>query len=137
MKPRLPPRGPASIGSSQVSPANKDAACAARVVVLSSPMAWSPPARQRRSWLGGPAGGYATPRSHHLRAGTGEEPVKAEGVSVDRLAHVADPAGAQDVERERAQAGEDAGLAPDAAIVRPQSAGADRGFAGVQLPVGG
>jgi len=33
-------------------------------------MAWSPPARQRRSWLVEQAGGYATPRFHHLRDGT-------------------------------------------------------------------
>src|SRR4051794_32216941 len=55
----------------------------------------------------------------------GEEPVEAEGVDVDGLAHVADPVGAQDVERERAQPGEDAGLAPDAAGVLAQDAVAD------------
>jgi hypothetical protein len=34
-------------------------------------MAWSPPARQRRSWLVEQAGDYATPISHHIRDGTG------------------------------------------------------------------
>src|SRR3712207_1160820 len=33
-------------------------------------MAWSPPARQRRSWLVEQAGDYATTRFHHLRDGT-------------------------------------------------------------------
>src|SRR3712207_4644561 len=33
-------------------------------------MAWSPPARQRRSWLVEQAGDYATPNSHHIRDGT-------------------------------------------------------------------
>jgi hypothetical protein len=33
-------------------------------------MAWSPPARQRRSWLVEQAGDYATPISHHTRNGT-------------------------------------------------------------------
>jgi len=33
-------------------------------------MAWSPPARQRRSWLVGQAGDYATFQFHHLRDGT-------------------------------------------------------------------
>src|SRR3954453_15543496 len=61
---------PASIGSNQASPANKDAACAACVVVLSSPMAWSPPARQRRSWLVEKAGDSATFQFHHFRDGT-------------------------------------------------------------------
>src|SRR5256885_2570182 len=75
MNPRIRSRMPASIGSNQASPANKDAACAACVVVLSSPMAWSPPARQRRSWLVGQAGDYATTRFHHLRDGTLEDGV--------------------------------------------------------------
>src|SRR3954467_4462635 len=52
----------------------------------------------------------------------GQELVEAEGVGVDGLAHVADPAGAQDVGRERAQPGEDAGLAPDPAVVLAQGA---------------
>ena len=43
-----------------------------------------------------------------------EEAIEAEGVGVERLADVADAVGAQDVERERAQAGDDAGLAPGA-----------------------
>jgi Isochorismatase family len=33
-------------------------------------MAWSPPARQRRSWLAAQAGDYAAPISHHIRDGT-------------------------------------------------------------------
>jgi hypothetical protein len=33
-------------------------------------MAWSPPARQRRSWLAEQAGDYATSISHHTGAGT-------------------------------------------------------------------
>src|SRR4051794_5407331 len=59
-----------------------------------------------------------------LRSGetVGEETVEAEGVGVDGLAHVADPVRPQDVERERAQPGEDAGLAPDAAVVLAQHA---------------
>src|SRR4051794_26989417 len=57
-----------------------------------------------------------------LGKAVGEEPVEAEGVDVDGLAHVGDPVRAQDVERERAQAGEDAGPAPDAAVVLPQHA---------------
>src|SRR4051794_37912127 len=67
MNPRIRSRMPASIGSNQASPVNKVAAC---VVVLSSPMAWSPPARQRRSWLVEQAGDYATFQFHHLRDGT-------------------------------------------------------------------
>src|SRR3954451_18337981 len=65
----------------------------------------------------------------------GEEPIEAEGVDVDRLAHVADPVRAQDVERERAQPGEDAGLAPDAAVVLPQDAVADVVVAVLDAPV--
>jgi hypothetical protein len=64
----------ASIGSNQASPANKDTACAACVVVLSSPMAWSPSARQRRSWLVEQAGDYATIQFHYLRDGTNHNP---------------------------------------------------------------
>jgi hypothetical protein len=41
-------------------------------------MAWSPPARQRRSWLAEQAGGYATPISHHIRDGTRSR-VKRDG----------------------------------------------------------
>src|SRR4051794_30077169 len=67
MNPRIRSRMPASIGSNQASPVNKVAAC---VVVLSSPMAWSPPARQRRSWLVDQAGDYATFQFHHFRDGT-------------------------------------------------------------------
>ncbi len=52
----------------------------------------------------------------------GKETVEAESVGVDGFAHVADAVGAHDVERERAQAGEDAGLAPDAAVVLAQDA---------------
>src|SRR3954467_4159645 len=65
----------------------------------------------------------------------GQELVEAEGVDVDRLAHVADPAGAQDVERERAQPGEDAGLAPDAAGVLAQDAIAHVVVAVLDAPV--
>src|SRR4051812_46219398 len=57
-----------------------------------------------------------------LGQAVGEEAVEAEGVDVVRLAHVADAAGAQDVEREGAQPGEGAGLAPDAAVVLAQEA---------------
>src|SRR4051794_13254485 len=67
MNPRIRSRIPASIGSNQTSPVNKIVACA---VVLSSFMAWSPPARQRRSWLVEQAGDYATFQFHHLRDGT-------------------------------------------------------------------
>jgi hypothetical protein len=45
----------------------------------------------------------------------GEQVIKAERVGVESLADVIDAAGAQDVEREGAQAGDDAGSAPDAA----------------------
>ena len=45
------------------------------------------------------------------------------------------PSGAQDVERERAQAGEDAGLAPDAAVVLPQHAVAHVVVAVLDAPV--
>jgi cold shock protein len=37
-------------------------------------MAWSPPARQRRSWLVKQAGDYATQISHHTRDGTFIQP---------------------------------------------------------------
>src|SRR4051812_390188 len=70
-----------------------------------------------------------------LGQAVGEEAIEAEGVDVDRLAHVADPAGAQDVERERAQPGEDAGLAPDAAGVLAQDAIADVVVAVLDAPV--
>src|SRR4051794_29271989 len=66
----------------------------------------------------------------------GEEPVEAEGVDVDGLAHVADPVRAQDVERERAQPGEDAGPAPDPAVVLAQDAVADVVVAVLDAPVG-
>src|SRR5918993_2356479 len=65
----------------------------------------------------------------------GKETVEAEGVGVDRLAHVADAVGAQDVERERAQAGEDAGLAPDAAGVLAERAVADVVVAVLDAPM--
>src|SRR3954468_21899847 len=66
----------------------------------------------------------------------GEETVEAEGVDVDRLAHVGDAAGAQGVERERAQPGEDAGLAPDAAVVLAQDAIAHVVVAVLDAPMG-
>src|SRR3954447_19222072 len=50
-------------------------------------------------------------------------------------AHVGDPAGAQDVERERAQPGEDARPAPDAAGVLAQDAVADVVVAVLDAPV--
>ena len=52
----------------------------------------------------------------------GEKPIETEGVGVESLAHVADAVGAQDVEREGTQAGEDAGPAPDAAGVLAERA---------------
>src|SRR5215207_2503205 len=61
--------------------------------------------------------------------------VEAESVGVDGLADVADTIGAQDVERERAQAGEDAGLAPDAAVVLAQDAVAHVVVAVLDAPV--
>src|SRR5947208_1687600 len=69
MKPRTRPLIPASIGSNQASPANSSPPFI-RVVVLSCSMAWSPPARQRRSWLVEQVGGYAKPNFHHIRDGT-------------------------------------------------------------------
>jgi Transposase, Mutator family len=39
-------------------------------LLLSLSMAWSPPARQRRSWLVEQAGDYAAQISHHTRDGT-------------------------------------------------------------------
>src|SRR3954467_13794937 len=71
MKPRTRSLIPASIGSNQASPANRSVPFI-RVVVLSCSMAWSPPARQRRSWLVEQAGGYAKPNFHHIRDGTCE-----------------------------------------------------------------
>src|SRR3954452_21960015 len=65
----------------------------------------------------------------------GKETVEAESVGGDGLAHVADAGGAQDVERERAQTGEDAGLAPDAAAVLAQGAVADVVVAVLDSPV--
>ena len=52
----------------------------------------------------------------------GEELVEAERVGVDRLAHIGYAMGAQDVERERADPSEDAGMAPDPAGVLTQDA---------------
>ena len=52
----------------------------------------------------------------------GEQAIEAEGIGVDRLAHVDDAMGAQNVQRERADPGEDAGLAPDPAGVLAQDA---------------
>src|SRR3712207_3724428 len=68
MKPRIRPRSPASMGSNQAAPANS--AGSFDSVVLSSSMAWSPPALERRSWLVEQAGDYAAPISHHIRDGT-------------------------------------------------------------------
>src|SRR3954465_14994827 len=64
MKPRIRSRSATSIGSNQASPANR-AASAGRLM-LSSSMAWSPPACHRRSWLGERAGDYAAPRFQPL-----------------------------------------------------------------------
>ena len=55
----------------------------------------------------------------------GEELVEAERVGVDRLAHIGDAMGAQDVERERADPSEDAGMAADPAGVLAQDAVTD------------
>src|SRR3712207_5336635 len=68
MKPRIRPRSPASMGSNQAAPANSAGSPVA--VVLSSSMAWSPPALERRSWLVEQAGDYAASLSHHIRDGT-------------------------------------------------------------------
>src|SRR5690242_15119460 len=78
MNPRIRSRMPTSIGSNQDSPVNKAAACA---VVLSSSMAWSPPARQCRSWLVEQAGDYASFQFHHLRDGTPIEAAETVGVN--------------------------------------------------------
>ena len=48
--------------------------------------------------------------------------MEAEGVGVDCLAHVGDAVGTQDVQRERADPGEDAGMAPDPAGVLAEDA---------------
>src|SRR3954466_1257364 len=56
------------------------------------------------------------------RQAIGEEAIEAEGIGAEGLTHVADAVGAQDVEREGAQAGEDTGLVPDAAGVLAQGA---------------
>ncbi|HEX6011263.1 MAG TPA: hypothetical protein VFY87_05530 [Geminicoccaceae bacterium] len=48
-------------------------------------MAWSPPARQRRSWLAAQAGDYATPISHHIRDGTRQAPPYVSGAFDDLL----------------------------------------------------
>jgi len=65
-----------------------------------------------------------------------EEAVEAEGVGVDRLADVGDAVGAQDVERERADPGENAGMAPDPAGVLAQNAVADMVRPVLDPPVG-
>src|SRR3954467_15614806 len=77
MKPRTRSLIPASIGSNQASPANRSVPFI-RVVVLSCSMAWSPPARQRRSWLVEQAGGYAKPNFHHIRDGTRRNHLRLE-----------------------------------------------------------
>jgi hypothetical protein len=61
ISPRNRPRIAASSGSNQASPANSPSAAAAPLLFPSK--AWSPPARQRRSWLVEHAGGYAAPNS--------------------------------------------------------------------------
>src|SRR3712207_4847692 len=78
MKPRIRPRSPASMGSNQAAPANS--AGSFDSVVLSSSMAWSPPALERRSWLVEQAGDYAAPISHHLRDGTVRSSLRVEQV---------------------------------------------------------
>src|SRR3954468_12857847 len=52
----------------------------------------------------------------------GEQPIEAEGIGVERLAHVGDAVAAQDIEREGAQAGEDTGVVLDAAGILAQGA---------------
>src|SRR5215210_5714872 len=88
MNPRIRPRMPASIGSNQVSPANSPAPSAS--VVLPCSMAWSPPARQRRSWLVEQGGGYATPRFHHLRDGTSASTAPMVSIWHNEKARLAD-----------------------------------------------
>src|SRR4051794_40428745 len=68
MNPRMRSRMPASIGSNQACPANSPVPSA--TVVLSCAMAWSPPARQRRTGSLQRTGDYATTRFHHPRDGT-------------------------------------------------------------------
>src|SRR3712207_2313888 len=75
MKPRIRSRTPASIGSNQAGPANSAGSPVA--VVLSSSMAWSPPALERRAWLVEQAGDYAAPISHHIRDGTNRDEGRA------------------------------------------------------------
>jgi len=48
--------------------------------------------------------------------------VEAEGIGVESLAHIGDTVGAQDVEREGAQAGDDTWFAPDAAGILAERA---------------
>src|SRR4051794_6304906 len=79
MKPRIRSRRPASIGSNQPSPASR-----AGRSVLSSCMAWSPPACHRRSWLGERAGDYAAPDSNHIRDGTSARAVVRDLTEPDR-----------------------------------------------------
>src|SRR4051794_41823473 len=64
----------------------------------------------------------------------GEQPIEAEGIGVERLAHVGDGVAAQDVEREGAQAGEDARLLPGAAGGPPPGGGPPVGGAGLLPP---
>src|SRR5215212_5576067 len=61
--------------------------------------------------------------------------VEAEGVDVDGLAHVGDPIRAENVERERAQAGEGARPAPDPAVILAQDAVAHVVVAVLDSPV--
>src|SRR3954466_2256261 len=68
MKPRMRPRKPASIGSNQAPPANSPSGLAA--VVLSLPMAWSPPARQRRALVVESQRRLRHPISNHISDGT-------------------------------------------------------------------
>src|SRR4051812_45209896 len=50
MNPRTRSRTPASIGSNQACPVNSSLPSVPAVVIF-CPMAWSPPALERRSWL--------------------------------------------------------------------------------------
>src|SRR3954454_3108885 len=73
IRPRIRPRRPA-VRRSAPKQANQatslNSASSAVPVLISLSMAWSPPARQRRSWLVEQAGEYATQISHHIRDGT-------------------------------------------------------------------
>src|SRR3954451_10606488 len=69
MNPRTRSRTPASIGSNQASPLNSSLPSVS-AVVLFCPMAWSPPALERRSGALQRTGDYAASRFHHFRDGT-------------------------------------------------------------------